>query len=595
MPKAAEVTKVSPALLAAQQAEAEVSQCLANKQSFLLEAGAGAGKTYSLVEALKKLLKDESARLKRHSQQIACITYTNRATEIITGRIDGNKLVAVSTIHAFCWALIRSFQPVLRQYFQTLPEWQSKLADGMPVASQTVEYELGYRKITEESISLDHDDVLSLTAYLLTMPKFQSILASRFPYIFIDEYQDTSVDLMNAFKTHLFCRKNGPVVGLFGDHWQRIYDETCGHVADPALKEVGKKANFRSATSIVSVLNKMRPQLPQAFKDEDFVGTARVFHTNSWKRTRRPASGGGHWTGDLPVSDAHVVLERCIEHLKGAGWNFAPDKTKVLLLTHNGLAAEQGYAQLAKVFPYNDLFIKKTDDHIAFFADKLEPAVSAYVEHRYGQMFDVLGEEAPRLSSQAEKRKWSEAMNKLVDLRMTGTIGQVIDHLLAVKYPRLPGKVFDREKNARESKDSETEPAPEIITRVRNLRTVPYVEMIALTGYLEGHTPFTTKHNVKGDEFENVLVVLGRGWNKYNFDQLLQWMANPGSIPKDKIVSYERNRNLFYVSCSRPITNLALLFTQVLSPSALSLLTSWFGQDHIFDSGNGDFPELAGK
>ena len=51
------VPEVSPALIAAREAEALVAQCLQDHRNFLLEAGAGAGKTYSLVEALKHLIE----------------------------------------------------------------------------------------------------------------------------------------------------------------------------------------------------------------------------------------------------------------------------------------------------------------------------------------------------------------------------------------------------------------------------------------------------------------------------------------------------------------------------------------------------------
>src|SRR3546814_1202712 len=71
-----------------------------------------------------------------------------------------------------------------------------------------------------------------------------------------------------------------------------------------------------------------------------------------------------------------------------------------------------------------------------------------------------------------------------------------------------------------------------------------------LDRFIDGHTPFATKHGVKGAEFENVLVVVGRGWNKYNFAQMLEWIdAGP---PPDKLEFFENNRNLFYVACSRP-------------------------------------------
>lgn len=106
-----------------------------------------------------------------------------------------------------------------------------------------------------------------------------------------------------------------------------------------------------------------------------------------------------------------------------------------------------------------------------------------------------------------------------------------------------------------------------------------YTELIALDRFIDGHTPFATKHGVKGAEFENVLVVVGRGWNKYNFNQMLEWIE-PGP-PADKTEFFENNRNLFYVACSRPKVRLAVLFTQLLSANALTRLTAWFGDDNI--------------
>ena len=108
-----------------------------------------------------------------------------------------------------------------------------------------------------------------------------------------------------------------------------------------------------------------------------------------------------------------------------------------------------------------------------------------------------------------------------------------------------------------------------------------YTRRVLLDRFVDGHTPFATKHSVKGDEFENVLVVLGRGWNHYNFDQFLELSAAPDLIAADKQAFYGRNRNLFYVACSRPTTRLALFFTQLLSPTALRTLQTWFGADAV--------------
>ncbi len=48
--------KLNPAEIAAAEAQARVAACIKAGRSFRLEAGAGAGKTYSLVEALKELI-----------------------------------------------------------------------------------------------------------------------------------------------------------------------------------------------------------------------------------------------------------------------------------------------------------------------------------------------------------------------------------------------------------------------------------------------------------------------------------------------------------------------------------------------------------
>lgn len=576
------VEQPSPALLAARAADEQVAQCLENSTNFLLEAGAGAGKTYSLVETLRHLITTQSDDLRQRNQRIACITYTNAATSVISSRIDGNPLVFTDTIHAFCWSLIKDFQAVLRQKLVVLPAWQERLAAGPTLTYQPVDYDLGHRRLTDTLVSLHHDDVLALTAALLPLPKFQTILTDRYPFILIDEYQDTNTEIMDAIKSNLLGRAGGPQIGLFGDHWQRIYDDTCGHVTHDAMIEIGKKANFRSATSIVNVLNKMRTALPQSVKDEAFVGSATAYHTNAWVGARRTGAGGGHWKDDLPADVAHQFLEAFIAKLKGDGWDFAPDKTKVLMLTHNVLAAEQGYAALAKVFPYTDHFIKKEDDYIAFFTDKLEPACVAFGHRRFGEMFELLGSTAPKFTSHADKLRWSNAMNELVTLRQTGTIADVVTHITQGGYISLPEAIVRREHDADHYEVAAGEELPGRVVITRNLRAIPYREVIALGQFIDGHTPFATKHSVKGDEFENVVVVLGRGWNKYNFDQYLEW-AGSGNVPADKQDTYERYRNLFYVSCSRPTTRLALLFTQKLSQTSIQTLQSWFGVEAVQD------------
>ena len=181
------------------------------------------------------------------------------------------------------------------------------------------------------------------------------------------------------------------------------------------------------------------------------------------------------------------------------------------MLTHSVLAGRQGYPSIPAVFAFNDTFTKKEHPHIAYFADALEPACNAYLSQKYGEMFRALGSSVPAIRAHDDKRKWSEAMDRMIELRDRATVGDVLAHLLAVRRPRVPDAVERRERELREFVPDAEEVMPRPLKELENLRAVPYREIVALCRYLSGHSPFETKHGVKGAEFDNVLVVIGRG------------------------------------------------------------------------------------
>ncbi len=569
---------LNPAERAAQEAQNRVLRCIEQRKSFLLEAGAGAGKTYSLIQTLKHLIEKEGKNLIRQHRQIACITFTNVACDEIKSRTDSHPAICASTIHAFCWQSIKDFQPFLRSTIPTLEPWIEKLAETEGVGQRRIDYELGHRRIEEERLLLHHDDVLSLTVALMGQAKFRRLFVNRYPFLLIDEYQDTAKNFASAIATHFLDNGEGPLVGFFGDHWQKIYGTGCGKIEHPGLENIGKESNFRSVPVIVECLNRIRPDLPQQVTDPTAEGSVAVYHTNDWKGKRRT---GQHWAGDLPVAVAAERLEQLIVKLETEGWDFAPEKTKVLMLTHRVLAAKQGYGNLVNVFPYNEMFLKKEDPHIAFFVDVVEPVCTAYQEKRFGEMFATLGSRTPAIRAPRDKQGWATDMNTLLKLREAGTIGEVLDHLKRCPRPRLPDAVERKERELEQFGPDPQPDEPSHVTRLRTLKTIAYHEVTALASFIEGHTPFETKHGVKGAEFENVLVVIGRGWNHYNFNQFLEWAGSLDRLPTDKRDTYERNRNLFYVTCSRPKKRLAILFTQELTSAAMNTLIDWFGKDAI--------------
>lgn len=574
----------SPAEQASVQALNEMFTAINDGTCFRLEAGAGAGKTYSLIKALQHLIDNQSAELSTKEQKIACITYTNVAKNEIRERTDNHPVIYADTIHAFCWGFIKGFQVQIRNLMPELGDkWIARIAEAGGIVNQKVIYDLGFPKMDEEIIALHHDDVIKLMSSLLASLKFRMLLKAKFPIIFIDEYQDTNAGLASSIVENLIDNDTNILIGLFGDHWQKIYGkDACGLIVSTQnnIVEIGKNANFRSDRNIVQCLNNMRPELPQHEFDPESEGQISIYHSNSWAGDRRT---GGHWKGDLPEDIAHEYFEHVKGIMAADGWDFDSENTKVLMLTNNVLATEQGYKDLADCFTYAEDYLKKNDPYIKYFADIIEPISASFESRKYGKIFQVINQNFPQLHCQDDKRLWSANLNRINEIRLNGTIGDLLDFLSGIDKPRLPNKVTQMEAHYQELQAANIvdldDRSKRFLRKITSLRAISYQQVIQLTKFIEEKTPFSTKHGVKGAEFDNVLVVLGRGWNQYNWNQMFEFMEN--GYPENKKDSFERNRNLFYVACSRAKHNLTLLITQELSDEALARLSYLFGEDQI--------------
>ena len=574
---------LSPAEKASVDCLNKVFEALTARKNFLVEAGAGAGKTYTLIKALKSQIEKNSVEYVRANKRIACITYTNVAKEEIKSRTDNHPVIYSETIHAFAWEIIKDFQKALRAQIPNLTDRSKERIAETPggITDQEVIYNLGYPKLTEKEIFLHHDDVIKLMTFLLDDKKFQKILTSKFPIIFIDEYQDTNKAFADAIVRNFIEPQIGPLFGFFGDHWQKIYGtNSCGLIeaSEGKLITIGKQANFRSDRLIVEALNRIRPELKQNEYDPESAGEITICHSNAWQGARRTDN---HWQGDLPEATAHEYLDKTLTILRGKGWEINPETTKILMLTNNVLAAEQGYRSVFGAFSDTDDFLKKNDDYIALLADVVEPGASAFVNGKYGEMFKAFNVNLPKIKKHSDKVLWHRDITRLNELRTTGTVGSVIDLLKETKKPRLSKRIEERELKynqlTQKPVNERAEDEISFIQKMQNIKAIPYTEITNVVKYIDDQTLFSTKHGVKGAEFENVLIVFGRGWNNYNWNQLLEWMHD--GIPKDKQDSFERNRNLFYVACSRPKKRLCMLFTQKLSDKALITLAKLFGDN----------------
>lgn len=101
-------------------------------------------------------------------------------------------------------------------------------------------------------------------------------------------------------------------------------------------------------------------------------------------------------------------------------------------------------------------------------------------------------------------------------------------------------------------------------------------------GYLYPEAQYSTEHGVKGEEYDNVIFVISKGWNQYQFETYAPMITKKAVIPSGKQASFERNRNLFYVCCSRPKKRLIFFVTVPIDSTFKSFLVELVGEQNIF-------------
>src|SRR5207244_1180731 len=138
----------------------------------------------------------------------------NVARDMIIAQTDGDPTIYCDTTHAFAWLLISGFQKRLLELVRTLPGWADRASGLDDAAIASVGYALGRRTIDDKQVNLHHDDIFPLFIELMKSAKFRSVLASRFPIILVDEYQDTNADVVECFKEHLLGQPLAPQIGF---------------------------------------------------------------------------------------------------------------------------------------------------------------------------------------------------------------------------------------------------------------------------------------------------------------------------------------------------------------------------------------------
>lgn len=299
------------------------------KNHFKLFAGPGAGKTTFLINHINNII--ESSDKISDLRKIACITYTNIGVRTITDRLeDSNEFAEVATIHSFLYKnIIKPYLWVLEDEYNIdvsqveghdniiptytiLKEWKKQtkqfiLKDDtkLKLALSNLRWKLDssnelrdddnfvlgfnhagqgkvgkysikkdtyleYKKICWNKGLLSHDDVLYFSYKIIQKePRIREIIRGKFPYIIIDEFQDT-----NPIQTKFIQKiaEKETVIGVIGDVSQSIYQfqdakpEQFYSFILENMKIYYIEDNHRSTVEIINVLNYMRSEDNKIFK-----------------------------------------------------------------------------------------------------------------------------------------------------------------------------------------------------------------------------------------------------------------------------------------------------------------------------------------
>lgn len=597
----------------------QISQYLNEHKSFVLEAGAGSGKTYTLIQTLNYLIQNKGEEFKKINQKIVCITYTNVAKNEIIDRIEHNELVIVSTIHEFLWGSIKQYQKQLKFELCKLNEINlakdiakgkdSKYIENLEDRIDSIK-KVEYNDTTFNDFEnglIQHDDVIEIAKMMYeNYSLLTDIVSVKYPYVLVDEYQDTAEETVYCLIDCLLKRNSKKVViGFYGDSHQKIYDYGIGNLEKyytskgGPIELVKKEENYRSSESVVELLNNFRKNIQQKPQNKIDGSVKFIYWAN---HPEKPKTKIREFNAKI-AANKDQFYDNVVKKISELGWIFEGyTNAKVLVLANSRVAKRAGFSSLYSIFSTRfgqstkERLLDRNHYLITYFVgsiDKktsqerkigLEHLISFWNDGNQNEVIRFIKRNGTILNGEfkhSHKKQIAEFLEMLSLNRKDWKIKEVY------AFASSNGLLFNKkitEFIARLSIDPKdlTEEEKERQTKDKTLyeafMELPYTELQNFWKHVQNNTVFSTKHGTKGEEYTNVLTVIDdTEWvQEYNFKNFFN---DTEGKPERKL----RTRNLFYVECSRAIENLVVLCLSDLDPVAIANVETWFGKDNVFD------------
>lgn len=594
----------------------EIIECLSSvpPKNFFLFAGAGSGKTRSLIRTLEYLDQEKGNYFATHAKQIAVITYTNAACDEISRRLQYKPIFFVSTIHSFLWELIKNFQSDIKTWLKASIQANIKSLEEKIEKSQrkdtlkkTEDKIIKKRKKLEDVIkvkrfsydpngdnvsygSLNHDEVIKMGSEFIESEKtMQKILITKYPILLIDESQDTKKELIDALLCVDRLHNEQFVIGMFGDTMQKIYmdgkEDLAGSI--PQSWAFPKKImNHRSGERIVTLANSIRNMVDdkkQCPRSDVLSGTVRLFVTDSNSDKEE-------------IENQVATIMSCVAD--DSEWN-NNTAYKSLILEHHMAASRFSFNSLFK--PLNKQFSTSLRDgsikELSVLANIISPLIQAHKEYNDFKVMEILRQHSPYLkrklftSQDVEPivilNQIEEATDSLFSLWDNEKIPLCMDVLNNIQTSGL----FETGDRIDDILDNSYTGEDQKITALKEALSVPFNELERYSDYVSEKTRFATHQGIKGLEFPRVMVILDDSQAKgywFSYEKLFGAKAKTETDIKNeregKDTSLMRTARLFYVACTRAQKSLAIVAYSA-NPEAVrrtALENNWFTDNEIF-------------